>query len=122
MLNGDQLDAEIEQRQILLENGICPVGMKSEGTRRRGFRSKILIRRIVWLVAMREDGCPWVELLAQADPDDQWTQSTIDGTIRDLVVFGAVWVKGRPAGRGVHDERTVHLTDLGADWMRTDPL
>ncbi len=91
--------------------------MFEEGGRRCAFRSRALLSRIVEIAyEAGDEGVSWVQILAEADPEDRYSEATIEGGIRDLGVLGVLWRKGAPPRRGKPELRRVVVTDLGA-WL-----
>lgn len=99
-----------------VEHEGCVV-MFEEGGKRCSFRARALLARIVELAYVAGDeGISWVQLLSEADPEDRYSEATIEGAIRDLGVLGVLWRKGAPPRRGKPELRRVVVTDLGA-WL-----
>ena len=78
------------------------------------FRSPRLYEGIVRLsLEDPAEGVGWAGLLGRVDPENEWAERTIEGAIRDLVVFGICSIKGQP-GRGRRPEgRRVVVTPAG---------
>lgn len=90
--------------------------------KRFGYRSAKLYDEIVGAVAEAgEDGLDWIELLARADPRNEWAERTVEGAIRDLTVLGMLSVGGKPGTLQRPNTRRAWLSPLGAAALEGRP-
>lgn len=105
------------------------VGSSRDERRRLGFlayRSMVVCDEILGLVEdAGPEGLRWLDLLGSPGVVER-PEATMDGTVRDLVKFGALRVTGsprRPRSSGARgDTRILRLTLLGEAWLEGELL
>lgn len=64
-----------------------------------------------------DEPVPWRELLNEHSTSGRWSWRTVEGTVYDLVAFGALHRIGRPGTRTTPDTRALRPTPLGRAWL-----
>lgn len=85
------------------------------------FRSPELVVAIVGYVYDADGPVPWNELL-EVFTENGRPWKTIEGTLYDLVSFGALTRIGKPAQRSKPDSRALKPTTLGRAWLDRELL
>jgi len=82
--------------------------------RRFAYRSPGLYDRVVeHVVQARAEGIGWAELLARADPDNEYAERSVEGAIRELWMLGLLSVGGRAGTYNRPSTRRVWVSPLG---------
>ncbi len=95
-----------------------------------GYRSPVLVAAMLERVdAAHVEDLPafaigWLDLTSSSHDAfaGAWEWSTVEGTLRDLVKLGAVYVVGKPGNSRRPDGRRVRLTVLGRAWLEGELL
>lgn len=80
------------------------------------YRHPALIFAILGHVYDSDEPVPWHEIVDH-HADDAHTWRTIEGTLYDLVAFGALHRIGKPGHRHAPDTRALKPTPLGRAWL-----
>lgn len=80
------------------------------------YRSPTLVLAVLGHIYDSDEPVPWTEIV-EHHTDDAHTWRTVEGTLYDLVAFGAIHRIGKPGAGRNPDTRALKPTPLGRAWL-----